>query len=161
MTKVDFDENTPKYKIEIHESRLNGWYYTKGQGMLLTESSQKLYHNYKKKFEEFRKDLETKINCETCLTEKEIRGKCEQPDCKNGKCRLCEINFLTKIASAFRTNLLKDIGTREELKNPSPYYEIYIKDMDIDISNKTPLHLDKINFIILFIGNESINQVTK
>jgi hypothetical protein len=117
--------------------------------MLLTESSQKLYHKYKKKFEEFREDFETKINCDTCLTEKEIIGKCEQTGCKERKCRLCEIN------------LLKDIGTREELKNPSPYYEIYIKDMEKDIANKNPLHLDKINFIILFIGNESIKLQNK
>ena len=139
-------------------NELKNWYYTKGQGMLLTESSQKLYHNYKKALNDFGNHWADLKLCSKCAKNDEVRGECSNDFCKKRECKFCKIKLLTDMGSGFRTNLLKDIGTREELKKPSPYYDIYIKrkyeetDLEIDVVSEP---YKEIVFVYFFIGNQS------
>jgi hypothetical protein len=99
-------------ELEDLKRRLTVWYYEVG-GIFLTETSQKIY-------ETFIIELE-KITCKalSCKEMYAYKHEWETIDPKDG-------DFLRDLASAFRTNLCKDIGTREESKNPSLYNDLQI-----------------------------------
>jgi hypothetical protein len=114
---------------------LSEWYFDKGHGMLLTEHSQKLFYNFKETIEDLSKNW-YKIPIEE----------------RDGK-----IKNIKDIASALRTSLLKDIGTRASLRNLPSYDELAIQEP----KEKDGIYIKYLEINYAFFGNLDLNLKNK
>jgi hypothetical protein len=107
------------------QDALTNWYYTiNGGGLFLTESSQKRYDFFIEQLQ------------------RAIKNNGQESDIKKIKA----------LASSLRTNLCKDIGTREESYLPSVYGDLKIKPGEPEDHNNNRI----IKFFITYYGNKSI-----
>jgi hypothetical protein len=136
LTQIKYSKDSPAYEMENHKKSLSNWYYDKGHGMLLTEHSQKLFYNFKKNIE----DISGTWNN---LTEEDRDNK---------------IKNIESAASALRTNLLKDVGTRISLRNLPSYNQLIIKDPK---QKYDKFHRDCIEFRYAFFGNLDLDLKNK
>ena len=137
---VQSPKEHPKYyteeKLKKWEKDLRDWYYTDGNGMLLSERNQKLYHNF---LDTFLHDY--------------IEGLKEKktPDFLGEK----EVTQLKNFASGFRTSLTMDIGGREDPKISYSYGNLKIikpGNWTIDASCSAEQQ-----FEVLYMGTKKIN----
>jgi hypothetical protein len=136
LTQIKYSKDSPAYEIENHKKSLSNWYYDKGHGMLLTEHSQKLFYNFKKYIEDISGTWKN-------LTEEDRDNK---------------IKDIESAASALRTNLLKDVGTRISLRNLPSYNQLIIKDPK---QKYDKFHGDCIEFRYAFFGNLDLDLKNK
>lgn len=153
LTHIGFDVNSNDYEFLDRAQALTNWYFEDGNGMLLTEPSQKLWHNFKNSV----RDMQNNWNF---LYPEE---------------RESQIDIIKKTASGLRTSLLRDVGTRGELKNLPSYDMIIIKKIHtrVDSENqeyhilkrvdykcaiKEPIKL-KNNQIVLQITDLDVNRI--
>ncbi len=111
-------------------SRLTEWYYSEG-GIFLTEANQKTYQSFVEKLEDV-------------LKEGELENKRPADSVDYGK-----LNEIKDAASAFRTSLCKDIGTRDEPKIRSLY-----GDLEIAIQPEELFVERSVTFVVKYNGRD-------
>ncbi|HET7283935.1 MAG TPA: hypothetical protein VFI70_04550 [Nitrososphaeraceae archaeon] len=118
--------------LEALQARLSSWYYDTG-GLFLTETSQKIYHM-------FIQELEYRTRNLSVNKSKELVGE-------------SDLEIIRNFGSRFRTNLCKDIGTRDESKNPSLYAVLLIS------TNKPRYkHGEPVIITVRNIGNRTLEM---
>jgi hypothetical protein len=104
----DASDNNSYYQLANLKTKMTEWYYLEGGGIFLTEINQKLYINF---LREIKETMETVCNLKT----------------KTPEIRKEKLDNLKNLSSAFRSSLLKSIGTREEPKYPNTYGDLKIE----------------------------------
>jgi hypothetical protein len=135
LTQIKYSKYSWVCELENQETSLSEWYFDKGHGMLLTEHSQKLFYNFKETIEDLSKNW-YKIPIEE----------------RDGK-----IKNIKDIASALRTSLLKDIGTRASLRNLPSYDELAIQEP----KEKDGIYIKYLEINYAFFGNLDLNLKNK
>ncbi len=150
LTRVELQPNYyTKDKLLKWQEDLRNWYYKDGNGMLLSEHSQKLYHNFQDRL--LNKSITSLEN--DFMTGAPITSKNTDKFLKQDL-----VKELNKFSSGLRSSLTIDIGGREDPKISYTYGNLKIiepkmntNDWSIDTSS------DYQRFVVLYTGTKKID----
>jgi hypothetical protein len=141
LTDVKVDENSHRHHLTRYKDDLSYWYYYKGNGMLLTEASQKLFYAFKEEIGNLADKWNKLYNEEEIRTEQsDILEKINQLDAKikkleQGNPTLNKGKIIDKLKESSTLNKEKDND------------DIEISKMLVGLRKKLGLNWDKLNEI--------------